>query len=61
MARHRKTVTPASVARVQSLRFSGAAGTHGDRRTRRMRSRSAARHAAIRFDESVSGYKAVSR
>lgn len=34
--------------RLQELRRSSAAGTHGDRRTKRLRDRSAQRRAAIR-------------
>lgn len=35
------------IARVQELRRSGAAGPHGDRRTRRVRTRGAQRRRAI--------------
>jgi hypothetical protein len=38
----------ARVAAVQNLRRSGAAGTHGDRRTKRLRTRAARRAAAIK-------------
>lgn len=38
---------PRAVRAVQQLRRSGAAGPHGDRRTRRVRRRGAAQRAAI--------------
>jgi hypothetical protein len=38
----------ARVAKVQRLRGSGAAGSHGDRRTKRTRDRGSATRAAIR-------------
>jgi hypothetical protein len=39
---------PARVRRTQGLRESGAAGIHGDRRTKRRRARAAQRQAAIK-------------
>jgi hypothetical protein len=39
---------PTSVIKMQGIRGSGAAGTHGDRRTRRLRDRGAKNRAAIR-------------
>ncbi len=38
----------ARVTAVQNLRRSGAAGTHGDRRTKRLRTRAARKAAAVR-------------
>jgi hypothetical protein len=37
-----------NVTKTQELRRSGAAGTHGDRRTKRVRTRDAQRRTAIR-------------
>jgi hypothetical protein len=39
---------PAAVRAMQELRRSGAAGTHGDRRLKRQRTRAALRRAAVR-------------
>jgi hypothetical protein len=36
------------VERVQGLRRSGAAGTHGDRRTKRLKTRAARKRAAVK-------------
>jgi hypothetical protein len=49
----KKRVVPPSVHRVQSLRSSGAAGVHGDRRTKRARTRSDRERKAV-ADESAS-------
>ena len=38
---------PASVRRMQGIRSSGAHGTHADRRTRRLRTRSAVRRSVL--------------
>lgn len=38
---------PASVIKMQGIRGSGAAGAHGDRRTRRLRDRGAKKRAAV--------------
>jgi hypothetical protein len=41
-------MTPEQLRATQELRSSGAAGKHGDRRTKRNRTRSAQRRSAIR-------------
>ena len=46
-ARHPKTANPALAAANAERARSNAAGTHGDRRTKRLRDRSNARRAAI--------------
>lgn len=48
MSKTNQREVPASVIKMQGLRGSGAAGIHGDRRTRRLRNRGAIRRAAIR-------------
>lgn len=45
---HRSTANPELARAMRALRSSGAAGTHGDRRTKRLRDRGARRRAAIR-------------
>lgn len=47
MSTHR-TGNAARTAHVQGLRRSGAAGKHGDRRTKRLRTRAARKAAALR-------------
>lgn len=42
------TGNKARVEAVQNLRRSGAAGTHGDRRTKRLRTRAARKAAAVK-------------
>lgn len=54
MARHRSSnkascANPALAQGQRMLAFGNAAGTHQDRRTRRVRTRSAAKRAAIRY------------
>lgn len=43
-----KNGNPKRVAHVQDLRRSGAAGTHADRRTKRLKTRAAQKRAATR-------------
>lgn len=44
----RRTANPELARAMRDLRSSGAAGVHGDRRTKRQRDRGARRRAAIR-------------
>lgn len=46
--KHRPTANPEYIAAMRELRRSNAAGTHGDRRTKRNRNREAQKRNAIR-------------
>lgn len=48
MTKHKPTANPALAEGMRQLRRSSAAGTHGDRRTKRNRDRAAKRRNAIR-------------
>jgi len=48
MNKYKGTANPAYAAGMREIRRSGAAGTHGDRRTKRLRTRANVKRAALR-------------